>query len=104
MNANSTSIDNFRVIIFQWKPYQAILSESNIQSDIFPYFDDNVYFEVGMTNWDRRGDVKILYDAWHALAVDKGGMKTNLLVPLNIPLSGLRQFKDVTNTTHSNSI
>jgi hypothetical protein len=104
MNSSATSVDNFRVIIFQWKPYQTTLSESDIQSNVLAYFDDNVYFEVGQYNWDRRNDMKILHDAHHALAIDKGGLKPSTLVTLNIPLSGTAQFKDTVNTTHSNSL
>jgi len=104
MHPSATSVDNFRVVIFQWKPYQATLSEADIQSSVLPYFDDNVYFEVGMMNWDRRQDVKILHDSHHALAIDKGGFKSGTLVSLNIPLAGVRQFKDTVNTTHSNGL
>jgi hypothetical protein len=76
MHPSATSVDNFRVMIFQWKPYQTSLSESDIQNNILAYFDDNVYFEVGQYNWDRRNDVKILHDVHHALAIDKGGFKS----------------------------
>lgn len=63
-----------------------------------------MYFTVGLQNWDRRGDVKVLHDSLHVLAIDKGGLKPNTNVALNIPLSGIRQFKDTVNTTHSNSL
>ena len=69
------------------------LTESKIQSDVFPDFDSSVNFFSGFTNHDTKAEFKIHYDKRITLSGNNSSIPGTFASPeLRFKLKGSAQF------------